>query len=425
MKKKNIARLAPLGLVAALALSACSANGGDEAVSTDSKATISYAVWDENQVPALKQNIADFNKEYPNIEVKLDVTPWSQFWTKLQTQASSDTLPDVFWMNGPNFQLYAANDQLEPLTGLIDDKKIDPANYPEALDTLYSYDGTQYGVPKDFDTLGLWYNKSILEQAGVEIPTDAWTWDEIHAASKKISDTLGDQGVYGMTTSLTGGQEGYYNSILQAGGEIISEDGKKSGYDSPEAIEGIQFWTDLIADGSMPTLQQLSDTTANVWFTSGKSGFFYSGTWIVSELSEAENTMDLNVAPLPKGERQATVIHGLANVISSKSKNKAASEAFVTYLASKEAQTTQAEMGAANPAFNGTQTAFVDSVPHFDIQVLLDAQDYAYPYPISKNTAAWTQLETDLLPAAFSGDKPVKDVANELATKMNEALAKE
>ncbi len=424
-KNSRIALGIGAALSAALVLSACSSGGGDAAVSSDTKASISYAVWDENQVPALKQNIADFNKEYPNIEVKIDVTPWSQYWTKLQTQASSDTLPDVFWMNGPKFQLYAANGQLEPLTPLIDDKKLDPANYPEALNNLYSYDGTQYGVPKDFDTLGLWYNKSILEKAGVEIPTDAWTWEQIHAASKKISDALGSQGIYGMATSLTGGQEGYYNTILQAGGEIISKDGKKSGYDSPEAIKGLQFWTDLIADGSMPTLQQLSDTTPNVWFTSGKSGFFYSGTWSVSELSEAANTKDLNVAPLPKDDRQATVIHGLANVISAKSKNKGAAQAFVTYLGSKEAQVTQAEMGAANPAFNDTQSAFIDSVPHFDLQVFLDAEQYSYPYPVSKNTAAWEQLEKDLLPAAFSGEKPAEEVAKNLATKMNEALAKE
>ncbi|WGD37819.1 sugar ABC transporter substrate-binding protein [Lysinibacter sp. HNR] len=418
-------RLAPLGVAAALLLTACSPQSSDEPVSADTSASISYAVWDENQVPALKQNIADFNKEYPNIEVTIDVTPWSQYWTKLQTQASSNTLPDVFWMNGPNFQLYAANDQLEPLTTLIEGGEIDPSNYPAALNSLYSYDDTQYGVPKDFDTLGLWYNTAVLEKAEVEVPTEAWTWEDLHTASKKISDTLGSEGIYGMATNMKGGQEGYYNTILQSGGEIISTDGKESGYDSPEAIAGLQFWRDLIADGSMPSLQQLSDTPANVWFTSGKSGFFYSGTWSVSELSEAANTRDLNVAPLPRGERQATVIHGLANVISAKSTNKAAAQAFVTYLGSEAAQTVQAEMGAANPAFNNTQEAFIASVPHFNLGVFLDAEAYSYPYPVSKNSAQWTQLEDDLLPAAFSGDKPVAEVAKDLANKMNEALAQE
>lgn len=419
---KPITRLAPLALVAALGLSGCAATaseGGE--LSTDSSAEITYAVWDENQVPALQQNIDDFNAIYPNVKVTIDVTPWAQFWTKLQTQASSKTLPDVFWMNGPNFQLYASNGQLEPITS-----DIDPSDYPQALNDLYTYDGTQYGVPKDFDTVALWYNKAILDRAGVEAPTADWTWDDFHTAAKTVSDKLSGEGVYGVATGLSGGQEGYYNTILQAGGSIISDDGSKSGYDDPASIEGLQFWADLIADGSSPTLQQMSDTPANVWFTSSKSAFFWSGTWIVSELSQAENMADLNVAPLPRNEQQATVIHGLANVVSANSPNKAAAQAFQTYLGSEEAQTTQAEMGAANPAFNETQTAFVESVPSFDLQVFLDeANDYAFPYPISKNTAAWNQLESDLLPAAFSGERPVADVAKELAEKMNEALAEE
>lgn len=420
-------RLAPLALVAALGLTACASGGtSGEAASTDTKATISYAIWDENQVPALKANIADFNKTYPNITVKIDITPWAQYWTKLQTQASGDTLPDVFWMNGPNFQLYAANDQLEPMTGLIDDGAIDPANYPDALNDLYSYDDVQYGVPKDFDTVALWYNKAILEKAGVETPDESWTWDDFHTAAKTVSDKLADEGVYGVATGLTGGQEGYYNTILQAGGSIISDDGKSSGYDDPKTIAGLQFWTDLIADGSSPTLQQLSDTPHNAWFTSSKTAFFWSGTWSVAELAAAANTDDLDVAPLPRGEEQATVIHGLANVVSATSDHKDAAQAFQAYLGSKEAQSLQAEMGAANPAFNGTQQAFIDSVPHFNLQVFLDAADnYSYPYPISRDTAAWSTIENELLPQAFSGARPVDEVANELATRMNEALAKE
>lgn len=424
---RKITRLAPLALVAALALTSCSAAAGsDEAVTKDSKASITYAIWDENQVPALEANIAAFNETYPNIEVKIDITPWAQYWTKLQTQASGDTLPDVFWMNGPNFQLYAANDQLEPMTNLIDAGEVDPNNYVDVLNDLYSYDGEQYGMPKDFDTVALWYNKAILDEAGVPVPDGTWTWEDFGTAAKTVSDNLADQGIYGVATGLTGGQEGYYNTILQAGGSIISDDGTTSGYDDPKTIKGLQFWADLIADGSSPSLQQLSDTPHNAWFTSSKTAFFWSGTWSVAELAAASNTMDLNVAPLPKGERQATVIHGLANVVSANSPNKSAAQAFQAYLGTKEAQTLQAEMGAANPAFIGAGQAFLDSVDHFDLQVFIDeADNYAYPYPVSKDTAAWTTIENELLPQAFSGARTVEDVAAELATRMNEELAKE
>lgn len=406
----------------ALLLTACSSNDGGSTSTADKDMTaeINYAFWDATQEAAIDTIIEEFNEEYPNITVKKDVTPYSEFFGKLQTQASSDTLPDVFWMNGPNFQLYASNDKLEPVTDAVD-----PANYPQALNDLYSFDGTQYGVPKDYDTVAVFYNKALFDQAGVAYPTEGWTWDEFHEKAKAISDALKADGVYGTVNGLSGGQEVYYNTILQAGGEVISADSTTSGYDSPEAIEGIQFVADLIADGSAPTLQQLSDTPQNVWFVNGKSAMFWSGTWSNAELRESAIVDDIEVAPLPKNEQEATVIHGLANVVAKSSKNKAAAQAFQEFLSSERAAVIQAEAGAALPAFSGTQTAFIESAP-YNLQVFLDeAENSSFPYPVSKNTAAWNQLENELLPAAFSGERPVAEVAKELAEKMNEALAEE
>jgi multiple sugar transport system substrate-binding protein len=421
MRKALLAATAAIS--AAVVLAGCSSNSGSGPEATadhNLSATISYAYWDSNQKPAMDALIKDFNKEYPNIKVTSQVTPYQNFFTKLQTQGSSKTLPDVFWMNGPNFQLYASNGLLEPVGS-----GIDPSNYPKALNELYSYDGTQYGVPKDFDTIGVYYNKAVFDQAGVAYPTADWTWDEFHEKAKAISDKLSGQGIYGVASGLTGGQEVYYNTILQAGGSIISEDGKSSGYDDPKTIKGLEFVRDLVADGSSPSLSQLSDTPQDQWFINGKSGMLWSGTWVNAEMLGSPVKDTIALAPLPKGERKATVIHGLANVVAKDSKNKAAANAFRDYLGSKHAAEVQAELGAANPAFNGTQQAFVDSAP-WDLQIFEDAAtEYAYPYPISKNTAAWNKYENDLLPDAFSGKRPVAEVAKELADRMNADLAKE
>jgi multiple sugar transport system substrate-binding protein len=422
-----------LGVVAAVTAVLLAGCGGSPAAQkasgpapTDLKANITYGYWDANQTPAMDKIIADFNVKYPNIKVTSQVTPWAQYWTKLQTQASSSTLPDVFWMNGPNFQLYASNGQLAPIAPLVDAKQLDPANYPDALNKLYSLDGKQYGVPKDFDTIGLWYNKKIFAEAGVAVPTNDWTWADFKTAAKTISDKLKSKGIYGVATNLVGGQEGYYDSILQAGGSVISADGKTSGYDDPKTIKGLQLWADLIADGSSPNMQQMSDTPANKWFDNGKAAMIWTGTWMVSEVNASPVKNDVTVVALPKDERQATVIHGIGNVVSEKSPNMQAAQAFQAFLGTKEAALAQATMGAANPAFNETQQAFVDSVPSFNIQVFEDAATkYAFPFPVSKNTAAWNQLEANLLPDAFSGKKPVADVAKDLATQMNALLAKE
>ena len=420
-------------LSAAVALSACGGGGGagsspegDGAVAgTDASAQLTYGVWDLNQVPAMKALVEDFRKTYPNISVEIAHTPPQQYWTKLQTQASSGTLPDVFWMNGPNVTLYATNGMIAPIDPLIEQGVVDPGNYPDAMNRLYTVDGTEYAVPKDFDTVALWYNRDVFERAGVALPTAEWTWSDFQKAGVAISEKLKGEGIYGVVMDLMSPQSTYYNSVLQAGGHIISEDGTKSGYDDPATIRGLQLWRDLIESGASPTVAQLSDTTANQWFGSGRAGMMWSGTWMVSEFLQSPQAKNIDVAPLPKDKERATVIHGLGVVMAAKGKNTAAARAFLGYLAGKEAALIQAKSGAANPAFTGSQAEWLASAPGFDLQVFLDAVEYAHPYPVSKNAAAWNQLESDLLPQAFSGPRPVSEVATDLANGMNEILSQE
>ena len=397
---------------------------GYSAPDSDLTAEITYAFWDATQQDAIEANIAGFNEEYPNITVNLDVTPWEGYWTKVQTQATSDTLPDLFWLNGPNFQLYASNGKVEPITGAVDAGAIDPANYPESLVDLYNLDGTQYGVPKDFDTIGLWFNKEIFEQAGVETPTADWTWDDLKSASQTISDELSDEGIYGVAAGMDG-QTTYYNTIFQAGGEVVSEDGKTSGYDSDADREGLSIWTDLIASGASPSMPQLTDTPADQWFTSGKVGMFYGGSWARAAIGDSEVKDVVDVAPLPAGKEQATVIHGVSNVVAANSDNKQAAQALQVYLASEEAQTEQGDLGAIIPAFTGTQAAFAESYPGVNLQVFLDATAYARPLPVSKNSAAWNAVEAELLPDVFSGATDVDTATTDLAAQMTALLAKE
>ncbi|WP_295781095.1 sugar ABC transporter substrate-binding protein [uncultured Microbacterium sp.] len=422
--------LTALALAGALSLVATACSGGGSGPAqpaayspppSDLTATITYGLWDQTQVDAIQDSLAGFKKEYPNITVNLSVTPFSEYWTKLQTQASSKTLPDVFWMNGPNIQLYAKNGQLEPITGAIQAGDIDPANYPRALTDLYTVDGVSYGVPKDMDTIGVWINKRLFQDAGIPLPSADWTWDQFQSTADALSKALAAQGAYGAAGGMDG-QTTYYNTIMQAGGEVLSDG--TSGYDTPAARKGIQFWTDLIASGGSPTIAQLTDTSADQWFTSGKLAMYWGGSWFRSALKDVPFSSDITVLPLPTGVQKATVIHGVANVVSATSPNKQAAQALQVYLSGEQAQKAQGAYGSIIPAFQGTQDAFVQSMPQADLQVFLDAVSYAQPLPVSANTAAWNSLESELLPQAFSGQRPVADVTAELAQKMDAALQK-
>ncbi|WP_350350246.1 sugar ABC transporter substrate-binding protein [Microbacterium sp. A8/3-1] len=401
---------------AVLALSACSSTPSGEG-SSGGDVTLSYAIWDENQKPAMEEIAAAFTEENPNVTIDIQVTPTKEYWTKLQTAASGGAAADVFWMNGPNFQLYASNGQLAPL----DDSAIDPADYPEALAELYTFDGKLYGAPKDFDTVALWYNTALFDAAGVEYPTADWTWDDLKDAAKKLTDPA--KGQYGIAASQYG-QENYYNSIAQAGGEVVSADGTESGYGSDEALEGIELWTDLIASGSSPTAQQLTDTNPEDFFLSGKVAMFQNGSWAAGAYADnADIGGSVNVAPLSAGpEGNQSVIHGLANVANAKSPHLEEAKAFAAFASGEQAAKIQAETGTVIPAFNGTQQAWVDALPQYDLQVYIDALDTAVPYPVSKNTSAWTSIESEVLSQVWSGAVSPKDGLQDLAEQMQAAL---
>ncbi|MEV7423102.1 MULTISPECIES: ABC transporter substrate-binding protein [unclassified Streptomyces] len=418
----KLARVGAALLGVVLSVSGCS--GGDPAGSDgDGKAVLSYAIWDKNQKPVMEKLAKEFTRTHPDVTVKVGLTAWSEYWAKLKTAATGGAAPDVFWMNGPNFQLYASNGVIRPLDEKSAEGDIDLSVYPEQLVDLYTYDGKRYGLPKDMDTVGVWYNKALFDAKGVAHPADDWTWSDFKKAAARLTDPA--KGVHGAAAQLTSFQEYQYNTIAQAGGYVISPDGKKSGYDDPKTIEGLRFWTDLIEKKQSPDLRTMTDTAPLQLFEAGRIAMYWGGSWNAGEFSTNEYTKDkVDVAPLPRGEKRATVIHGVANVVSARTAHPREAEEFVRFLGSKEAAVALGKAGPL-PAYTGTQDGWVNAHPQFALRTLLDSVDYAVPYPVSKNTAAWNEAELTHLTKAWTGEQTVAEASTALAGAMNDLLAKE
>ena len=408
---------AMVALAAAALLTGCSA--GSSGSDQGGDVTLTYGVW--SQDATMQQLVDKFESENPGITVNLQVNPWTEYWTKLQVGAQSGTAPDAFWMLGDRFQVYASNDQLLPLGDAIKDAGIDTSVYPKALVDLFTYDGQLYGLPKDFDTIGLWYNKALFDAAGVAYPTDQWTWDDVDAAAAALTNPAA--GVYGIAAPLNR-QEGYYNTVAQAGGHII-DDGK-SGYDDPATQKGIQFWTDLQQKGYSPTLGQLADTEAVAQFENGSVAMYYGGSFYASRFYQNEQLRSVaDVTVLPKGDTRATVINGIQNVGYAGTKHPEELKKFLLFLGGEEAANIQAATGEVIPAYQGTQQAWVDSMPEFHLQSFMDEIPYGVVYPVSGDTAAWNALEDQYLAPAWNGTQTVQQATDSLAKAMNDALAKE
>ncbi|WP_326822325.1 ABC transporter substrate-binding protein [Streptosporangium sp. NBC_01756] len=409
----------PMAGLLGLAVLAAGCGSSSEPV-TSGKVAISYAIWDKNDQASAEKIIAAFQQANPNVTVKLEITPWDQYWTKLQTVASGGTAPDVFWMNSLNLRMYAKGGIIAPL----DESKV--TDLPQAVVDGYRHDGKLYGLPFSVSIPALWYDKKIFDAAGVKYPTADWTWDDVKAAAKKLTDPSKKQ--FGILAPMLD-QVGFYNTMIQAGGHVVSADGKKSGFDEPGSIQGLEFWTGLIKDQVAPVAEVYADTDTIQLFQSGKYGMQYGGVWFASTYwANPEIRERIDVAPLPKGPTQeAVILLGLANAVSAKSEHPKESAAFAEFVASAQAQKIISDSGGGALSLRpDTQDGWYKAFPSFHLkETVTDSLPNGVPYPVSMNTAQWQDVQNRLLADAWAGKRPVADAAKEIAAQMTEILAKE
>lgn len=387
---------------------------------------ISITIWDENQRAGLQEIVDDWSKE-SGVTAKIQVVDWNSYWILLEAGASGGELPDVFWMHSNQAQKYMENDMLLDLTDKIaasDKIKLD--DYYEGITNLYSLNGKQYAVPKDIDTIALWYNKTMFDECGVDYPDDTWTWDTFAEAAAKL--TTDDH--WGYAIAPSNNQDSFYNIIYSMGGYVISDDKKTSGYDDPNTIKAMEFVTDLVHKGYCPDLATISETGADALFQAGKVAMVTQGSWMLAAFRDNEYTHDnCDVAVLPytsTPDDRVSIYNGLGWAAAANTKNPDAAWSLIEYLGTKEAQIKQAELGVTMAAYKGCSDAWVNSVDCFNLDghmQMLNAKLVFRPY--SKYTTVWEDMQTEKFKDAWTGDKDTAEVCKDIANEMNSTLAEE
>lgn len=386
---------------------------------------IHHALWHDALIPYMEECKANFEAANPGITIVFEPTAWGEYWTKLETAATGGTVADVFQLNGPNNYKYADYGMLLPLDDYIANSDVDLSNYSDAMNSLYNIDGVQYGIPVDWDTIGLWYNKELFDAAGVEYPNENWTWDDLVAAAAAITDEA--NGVYGMAAGYDE-QNGLFNTVAAAGGYLVSEDGKTSGFDNEATIKGIKVWTDLIEAGYSPSNASLTENPGYVQFMSGKIGMLMAGDWFAATFitdPEFATKIDVTMLPTIDGNR-ASCIHGKANVISSSTEHPDEAWAWVSYLAGAEANEIMGKSGAAIPAYLDYAGLFFEAYADYGYNMGVFSQmasECASAYPTSRGYNEWATVMFNELSLAYALEVPVEEACKNIAAQMNEILA--
>ena len=423
--RRTMKKAVAVGLAAATAFSLCACGGGDGSKGS-SKDALEVVIWDNNQQKGLQQ-ICDLFTEETGIKVDVQVKEWDSYWTLLEAGASGGDMPDVFWMHSNNSQMYMKNNKLLKLDDYIEKSdKVDMSNYMSEITELYTYDGSYYAVPKDYDTIALWYNKTLFDEAGLDYPTADWTWDDVTEAAKKLTKDDGSQ--YGLGMRNDNNQAGYYNLIYDNGGYIINDDKTKSGWDDEKTIAAMQTLEGWIKDGVIPSLETMSENNEDVLFEAGKIAMTCQGSWMLAAFKENEYTAaNCDCVELPKNAetgRRASSYNGLGWAASASGEHTDEAWQLIEYLGSKEAQEKQAELGVTMSAYKDTSDAWAKSAD-FNLQAYLNMMDDMEIRPYSKSTVTWENEDNEILKGVYTGDITMEEACKQMADQMNEKLAEE
>jgi len=332
-----------IAVVAMLLLAACAPvapaapSGGQEAAASAGPTTITWALWGSPEEKASHEKVAAaFMKEHPEIKVEIWNQPWSDYFTKIQALwASGDAkvIPDVaFLWPTPKYAAQGVLENLDPYIAKSDYKLED--YWPGLLESA-KYEGSVYGFPRDIEANVLYYNKDLFDKAGVDYPTDKWTWDDLLAAAEKLTVKDGSGNVTQYALASEAGK--WYKWLNQNGGSIFDDyaNPSKCLLAEPQAIAALQFFADMMDKGYAMRDADLSQAGGDAAvFASGQAAMILQNTSRVSGFNQAGLNYDVVVVPIPVDGKRWNGAGGAAWVMSSASDNKDAAWTFMEWLQS-------------------------------------------------------------------------------------------
>ncbi len=403
--------------IVVLVLAACSGDSSSESSGGDSSGddgpvTITYLKpgADTPETRKLVEGMIDrFEKENPNIKVKLEAVGWDNAYQKLVTGFNGNSSPDVFsggtrWMTA-----FADMNGLLPLTDMAADKI---KEYPDALQKSSQYKGEIYALPQAFSARALIYRSDLIK----EPPK---TWDELVATAKKVQEE--NDGMYGFAISgaaHVSTTTQYFNYLLQNGGQVFDKDGNVT-LNSKEGVEALEFYRDLYTkEKVVPNPVEYNRELLPVLFKEGKIAMYVIGPWGKSLMGVDPDNKETpyKTALLPKGKKMANILVSDSNYISAKTDHPDEAYKFVEFMSSLDEQTKLDKANGSLPMLKEeAKDSFFKEDPYFS--TFVDMIQYGEPQPAPAVWEPFQDVITTAVQRALDGEDPQKvldDAAKEI-----------
>lgn len=400
------------------------------------KISLRYMAWGNPEQLALEEQLCErFNHDNPDIYVKFLKVPGSAYTNKATVMLASDTAPDVLRIDHYNFADLQRKRFFKDLSPFAEkDKGFSEADFfPQCIDEC-KVNGKLFGLNVLFGATVIYYNKTLIANAGLEDPyalwqTGKWTYDKFVEQCVKLTkkDASGKYVQFGTTMPLP---PQWYPLIWGFGGDIIDAEHKTCRLAEPASVRGLQFLADLrYKYGCAPTPAQ--GANSQFAFESGKLGMVFDWMGLTPRYRKVVKSFEWDVVPIPAGPVSGqTVVKGNQLVMPATCAHPEAAWRFMRYLTSPEIENL---LYVKNRRSFPTRKAvayskeFRDgSLPPSQIHIFIDAVETGRQLPIDNRWAEWTVAMNNELDMLWNGaNRDAKAVANRASQAVNKVLSEE
>ncbi len=241
-----------------------------------------------------------FNASQSEFRVAPRLVPGAQIVTELIRAIATGSVPDLVTLDSPVVASFSAQGTLTDLGRQRRASKfIRPDVYFKGPWASGQWQGKTYGVPRDANTLALYYNADMFRANGLDPDKPPRTWSELRAAAGKLRDPA--KNIYGFGFCATQAEEGVFQflpSLWQAGGSVAH-------LDQPEATAALQFLAEMVLHGiaSKDVINQGQYEVTNT-FMAGNTAIVQGGPWELPRM-QTQAKFEWRLAPLPlKDDKQ-------------------------------------------------------------------------------------------------------------------------
>jgi multiple sugar transport system substrate-binding protein len=243
----------------------------------------------------MRQLVRQFSSQHENIDVSMVTIQWVDYYQKVPAAVAAGQGPDVGVMHVDQLGTNAAHGVIIPLDAVAETLNLEESNFASVPWEAGVYRGRRYGIPLDTHPLGLYYNKAVMEEAGLDPGSPPRTRAEYMQALEQMKE-IDIRGSW-VPPSLFTGWHWFASLLWQFGGSLYNEDATRATVDSEAGVEALSWMVGLIKEGYSPAnVAQDGDVIA---LQNGQNAFNWNGIWWINGM-EAVPELEWGAAPLPR-----------------------------------------------------------------------------------------------------------------------------